>query len=202
VAENSRKATLAELPVLVETIGLAFADDPVWGHAFAGAKAPGADAIWRIWIEGALRYHWVWMTAAAEAVSIWIPPGGTELSDAQEQAFGRAALEILGTRGAADLDEVMALFGDAHPQAEPHYYLSLLGTHPAHRGQGLGMQLLADNLAAIDRTGNAAYLESSNPANNRRYEALGFRRLGQFQLPDDGPVVTTMWRPAGGQATG
>ena len=71
--EPSRRATLADLPALTETIGLAFADDPVWGHAFAGAKGLGAGAIWRIWIEGALRYDWVWMTAAAEAVSIWIP---------------------------------------------------------------------------------------------------------------------------------
>ncbi len=28
-------------------------------------------------------------------------------------------------------------FDAAHPRAEPHYYLSLLGTHPDHRGKGL-----------------------------------------------------------------
>ena len=31
----------------------------------------------------------------------------------------------------------------AHPDEAPHYYLSLLGTHPAQRGKGLGMALLA-----------------------------------------------------------
>ncbi len=200
MAEHSRQATAADLAAITETIGLAFADDPVWGHAFAGAKDPGAGVIWRIWIEGALRYPWVRMTGAAEAVSIWIPPGGTELSDEQEQAFRDAALEVLGRTGATYLDEIMARFEDAHPQAESHYYLSLLGTHPAYRGRGIGMNLLADNLALIDREGSPAYLESSNPANNRRYEAVGFKPHGQFQLPDDGPLVTTMWRPAGGQA--
>jgi len=199
--QPSRRARLTDLPALTETIGLAFADDPIWGHTFAHAKAPGAEAIWRIWIEGALRLDWVWMTAAAEAVSIWIPPGGSELSDEGERRFGQAALEVLGQNGAAYLDEVMARFEAAHPHDEPHYYLSLLGTHPAHRGRGIGMRLLADNLALIDRKGSAAYLESSNPANNQRYESVGFRPHGGFSLPDAGPVVTTMWRPGAEQTS-
>jgi GNAT superfamily N-acetyltransferase len=194
-AQPSRRATPADLPRLTETIGLAFADDPVWGLAFSRAGAHGAAAIWRIWIEGAMRYPWVWMTDAAEAVSIWIPPGGTELSDEQETAFTDAAIEALGPTGAAYLADVMARFRAAHPHAEPHYYLSLLGTHPAHRGHRIGMKLLVDNLALIDREGSPAYLESSNPANNARYARHGFEPHGEFSLPDNGPVVTTMWRP-------
>lgn len=136
------------------------------------------------------------MTDEAEAVAIWIPPGGTELSAEQEAAFARVAAEMLGPAGATYLEELMARFSAAHPHDEPHYYLSLLGTHPAHRGQGIGMGLLTDNLAQIDREGRPAYLESSNPANNHRYERLGFVPHGDFSLPDNGPVVTTMWRPA------
>ena len=65
------------------------------------------------------------------------------------------------------------------------------------------MTLLAANLAQIDDEGMPAYLESSNPANDHRYERLGFRRIGQFTLPDDGPVVTTMWRASrAAKATG
>ncbi|MGZ6342745.1 MAG: GNAT family N-acetyltransferase, partial [Candidatus Limnocylindrales bacterium] len=70
----------------------------------------------------------------------------------------------------------------------------LLGTHPAHRGRGIGMELLQHNLGRIDAFGAPAYLESSNPANDHRYERLGFKRRGQFTLPEQGPVVTTMWR--------
>ena len=77
-----------------------------------------------------------------------------------------------------------------------HYYLSLLGTHPDHRGQGIGMALLAQNLAVIDAEHAAAYLESSNPVNNERYASVGFEPIGQFAHPGDGPAVTTMWRPA------
>jgi hypothetical protein len=48
----------------------------------------------------------------------------------------------------------------------------------------------------IDEEHCAAYLESSNPANNGRYASVGFEQMGEFAYPDDGPVVTTMWRPA------
>ncbi len=39
-----------------------------------------------------------------------------------------------------------------------------------------------------------AYLESSNPANNARYERVGFERIGSFSTPDGSQTVATMWR--------
>jgi len=127
---------------------------------------------------------------------VWIPPGGTEMSNEQEAEFGELASSRLGEVGAAYLAQVMATFDANHPRGKPHYYLSLLATHPAHRGHGAGMALLADNLARIDEQGMPAYLESSNAANDHRYVRLGFEPVGAFQLPQDGPVVTTMWRAA------
>jgi hypothetical protein len=40
------------------------------------------------------------------------------------------------------------------------------------------------------------YLESSNPANNHRYERLGFAKIGEFFPPSSDIPVTTMWRDA------
>jgi GNAT superfamily N-acetyltransferase len=85
-------------------------------------------------------------------------------------------------------------FEAAHPRDRPHYYLSLLGTHPDHRGRGVGMGLLAADLARIDEERAPAYLESSNPANDARYERLGFASVGSFTTPDGAHSVTTMWR--------
>jgi len=56
------------------------------------------------------------------------------------------------------------------------------------------MGLLADNLKRLDAIGAAAFLESSNPANDQRYERLGFKPCGSFELAGDGPDVTQMWR--------
>ena len=92
----------------------------------------------------------------------------------------------------------MNRFEAAHPSEQPHYYLSLLGTHPEQRGHGLGMALLAENLERTDAEGLPAYLESSNLANNARYERLGFRQVGEFTTPGGERTVTTMWREVGG----
>lgn len=58
------------------------------------------------------------------------------------------------------------------------------------------MALLADNLVRIDAEGMPAYLESSNSANDPRYERHGFARVGQFTRPDEQVTVSTMWREA------
>jgi hypothetical protein len=56
------------------------------------------------------------------------------------------------------------------------------------------MALLAESLARIDRERMPAYLESSNPANNHRYQRYGFEAIGEFYPPGGDTPVTTMWR--------
>jgi ribosomal protein S18 acetylase RimI-like enzyme len=90
--------------------------------------------------------------------------------------------------------ELLERFEASHPRDRPHYYLSLLGINPEHRGRGLGMGLLAENLASMDAGGVPTYLESSNPDNNGRYQRVGFRQVGEFTTPDGKRTVATMWR--------
>ena len=150
---------------------------------------------WRFLIAGALRYPWVRMTDGCEAASVWIPPGGTEIAEEDEARVAPLLVELVGGR-AGEVLELLDRYQTAHPRDEPHYYLSLLGTHPAHTGRGIGMGLLAENLAQIDRERMPAYLESSNPANNHRYRRYGFERIGEFYPPGSAIPVTTMWRHA------
>jgi GNAT superfamily N-acetyltransferase len=85
-------------------------------------------------------------------VSVWIPPGGIELTEEEEALLGPMLVDLVGSRAS----EILTLFErleETHPNKPPHYYLSLLGTHPDHRGKGLGMGLLAENLARIDSEG-------------------------------------------------
>jgi hypothetical protein len=56
------------------------------------------------------------------------------------------------------------------------------------------MDLLRASLARIDAAGMPAYLESTNPANLKRYESVGFQERERLTMPS-GAVVTTMWRP-------
>jgi len=187
-----RVATERDIDGITATLTAAFEADPLWSWAF---PREGLADLWRMLVSSALRYSWVWVADDYAAASVWIPPTGTELTEAEEASLGPMLDGLVGSRAA----EILTLFerlDDTHPDGPPHYYLSLLGTHPGHRGKGLGMALLADNLARIDSEGMPAYLESSNPANDRRYERLGFVRVGEFQRPDGRLTCSTMWREA------
>lgn len=193
----ARVATPADLAAVTQTISRAFHDDPTWSWAFPdpGRRQAQYAVWWEFVIAGAMRYPWVLMTDEAEAAAVWIPPGGTEIPEEAEAELEPLLEDLLGPR-AADVIELLARLDAAHPSEEPHFYLSLLGTSPAHAGRGLGMALLAESLERIDREGWPAYLESSNPANNHRYERHGFAKVGELFPPGSDIPVTTMWRDA------
>jgi ribosomal protein S18 acetylase RimI-like enzyme len=190
----ARRATPADIDLVTDIVTLAFAEDPLWRRPLSALDAGGRRSFWRLLVEGALRYPWTWLLEDGAATSLWIPPGGTELSSDQEER-----LSDLATRLGEEQDnfgELMQRFEAARPRESAYYYLSILATHPDHRGRGLGIGLLAQNLALIDQERVGAYLESSNPANIRRYERVGFTPMREFHYAESGPVVTTMWRPA------
>jgi len=175
----------------------AFYDDPTWSWAFPdpSLRAEQHRRLWGLFVEGAMRYPWVWLTPGSTATSVWIPPNGTDLSNEQETALEPMLVEMLGA-DAAPVIHAFELFDRAHPREVPHFYLSLLGTGVEHRGHGYGLGLLAENLRLIDDAGRPAYLEASNPANVALYERHGFEVHGSFKLPGAGPEVFTMWREA------
>jgi ribosomal protein S18 acetylase RimI-like enzyme len=174
----------------------AFFHDPLWSWAFPDPlrRREQHRQLWRLCVEGAVRYRSVWLSAGHEAAAVWIPPGGTELSSEQEARFEPLVTDIAGPEAQRVFD-AFALLENEHPHDEPHYYLSMLGTDPRHLGHGHGLGLLADNLTAIDAAGRPAYLEASNPANVALYERYGFEVVTTCAIPG-GPEVTTMWRPA------
>jgi len=194
----ARVATLADVDAIVSVLTTAFRRDPLWGPVFNTElseehRAAQAAVMWRLYATSALRYPWTFITVNATAAAVWIPPGGTELMTAEEAGLEDLLSRTAGAESAASIVAIYEQLDAAHP-VEPCFYLSLLGVHDDHRGAGLGMALLADSLARIDALGAPAYLESSNPANNARYESVGFRERGQI-VTASGHVVTTMWCP-------
>jgi hypothetical protein len=192
-----RTADLKDVDGIAQTLADAFFSDPVWGWAFVDAthRKIQHEAWFRLLIRSAVPHQWVWTTPAHEAVSVWVPAGCQELTPSDQAQLQPMLEEMLGPRSQLVM-EVFEQFEAAHPHDQDHFYLSLLGTQTDHRGSGLGMGVLADNLARLDQMHMAAYLESTNPANIRRYESVGFGVCGAFGLPDRGPTVTTMWREA------
>jgi GNAT superfamily N-acetyltransferase len=196
VQPESRVAGPDDVEAVTDTMVTAFFHDPVWGlYSFpdASRRREQSRPMWRLFIRDAVRFPWVWVTPECEAAAVWIPPGETEMTPQGEREVAAALHDVLGTGQAGAVLDAFQRLDERHPHDEPHHYLSLLATHQAHRGRGIGMGLLRASLERIDAEHSPAYLESTNPANNARYMSCGFQPQDTIGLPN-GHQITTMWR--------
>jgi GNAT superfamily N-acetyltransferase len=190
-----RAATVEDIPALAGCLASAFFDDPLWGHWTFPDEASRARELLSFMTLMAERALSVWtdMTAAAESVTVWTPPGA-DYGSGQEERMTELFNELFGARAPA----IRAVF-DQLEELTPEgrfYHLEWWATHRDHAGRRLGTALLRENLARVDAEHLPSYLESTNPVNLPRYEALGFRPVDEF-TPPGGPTITTMWRQGG-----
>jgi ribosomal protein S18 acetylase RimI-like enzyme len=193
-AENLmiRNAKQADEAAAIAVVVLAFAADPVtrwtWpdpsaylAHFPAFVKAFGG----RAFAEGAARCIDGYAGAA-----LWLPPGVGPDEDALGELLQRTAPPAIQ----GDIFALLEQMGRYHP-SEPHWYLPLIGVDPARQSQGHGSALMRHALAACDRDGRPAYLESTNPRNLPLYERHGFERLGTIQAGASPPLFPMLRKP-------
>lgn len=116
----------------------------------------------------------------------WDPPGFKAKPTLRAIPMALNLFRTRVRRGAA----IEEMFGKHRP-AEPHWYLSTIGS--IERGRGIGTGLLHHRLDTLE---GPAYLESSKRENIPLYERFGFEVTGEIQLPFDGPKVWPMFRQA------
>ena len=136
---------------------------------------------------------------AVDSVAMWDPPGGLYLPAAAERWAEVHAGFTAAERAAGRIyDEALGV----PATAGPHWYLGVLATDPARQGTGLGRAVTAPMLAAADRAGLPAYLETASDTNLAIYRRLGFEVAREVDLPDGGPtLLADAPRPAGGGMT-
>lgn len=191
-----RGAAARDLPIVAACLASAFYEDPLWGHwTFSDESRRRQDLLPCMTLMAQLgsAEGWTAMTARGESVTVWTPPGASYGSPEQEPLISEVFDRLFGARAPA-IHELFQQF-EEHTPAGRFYHLEWWATHRSHAGHGFGGALLCENLARVDAEHLPSYLESTNPANLPRYEALGFRRVGEF-APPGGPSVTTMWREA------
>jgi ribosomal protein S18 acetylase RimI-like enzyme len=191
-----RAATDEDVPIVAACLASAFYEDPLWGHwTFPDEPQRRRDLLRFMTLMAQLGDDQMWtaMTAQGESVTVWTPPGASYRTPEQEPLIVELFDELFGPRA----PEICALFEqfDEHTPDGRFYHLEWWATNPKRARRGFGGALLRDNLARIDAEHVPSYLESTNPVNLLRYEALGFRQIGEF-APPGGPTVTTMWREA------
>jgi GNAT superfamily N-acetyltransferase len=198
---RSRPARTSEVDRVVEILVLAFRTDPIWGPALArpDGREDHLGPYWRLFVDGAMRFGTVHLADDLGACAVWLPPGEDELDEARATRLDVLLHEVMSPPGLDAIHRLYERFEASRRRQPAHAYLSLLATDPHRRGQGIGQALLAADLERWDAHGIPAYLESTNPANDHRYERAGFHPVGGFDAVLDDARVTAFWRPVGGR---
>ncbi len=191
-----RPATPADLVAVGRSLSAAFAADPVWTwltgdprrYARGASRFFTADAR-SVMADGGE----VLVDEAVGGVACWCTPGRWRSTFGQTARLTPPSLLLFGPRVLKALGAQMSM-EKVHPSDTPHWYLSLLGTDPAHQGKGIGSALVSAVTDRCDREGVAAYLESSKESNIAFYARHGFEVTAEHPLGRDGPPVWLMWR--------
>lgn len=191
---EARDANGVDIGPMVEALARAFHDDPAMIWAFGDRPAARLRRLRRFFRDQTRNHRRrgrVLTSDGQPGGAFWDPPDGWRTSwpsllrsvPVMVPAVGPRLPKVL--RGLERIER-------AHPR-EPHWYLAVLGTDPAHQGTGVGRALVEPVLAQCDAEGVGAYLESSKESNVPYYERFGFAVTGQIDLPD-GPPLWPMWR--------
>jgi GNAT superfamily N-acetyltransferase len=191
--DTVREARPDETRAVARALSLAFEDDPVMEFLFpsAATRVGRLRAFYTALIPIVSRHGRVQTHDGLRAAAVWQAPSPPRPGTLRSTWDGlRMAAVLRRALGRADTLNDTILPAHLH---EPHWYLSLLGTEPAHQGRGLGSRLLAPVLERCDRDGRLAYLESSKAANIPFYERHGFEVTGELAVPG-GPRIWPMLR--------
>ncbi|ARN76215.1 GNAT family N-acetyltransferase [Oceanicoccus sagamiensis] len=190
---------------LAALLAKAFADDPVMAYIIPQqqGRLQRIEGIMQLAIK-TYRHSGLIETVAGRSAAVWQRPSPGEPSLLAVILNSLEAMVRL--RGAVDRAQQVQRITAAARIAQPHWYLAIIGTDPACRGQwqggaSLASQLLLSVLKRCDQQQLPAYLESSNYHNLGFYRRFGFEVTQTLQLPD-GPAMWAMVRePEAGQSS-
>ena len=131
----------------------------------------------------------VWTAGDGAAVSIWTAP---DIEDAAAVfiPFAAKLAAIAGSR-AEIMQASEAVMAKERPQF-PCWFLGSVAVDPASQGKGLGRAVIEPGLEMAEKQGYPVFLETSDEANVRIYERLGFEVKAAYPLPFNGPETYAM----------
>jgi GNAT superfamily N-acetyltransferase len=174
----------------INTILLAFSADPHlrWIWTEADAYHAYAPHFFKAFGGNAFKNDTAFFTRDFSGVSLWLPPGA---HPNEESLLSLLEKTITGSKFSTII-ELLGQMDRYHPD-EPHWHLPLIGVDPAKQGSGYGSQLMQNTLDDIDRQGEIAYLENTNPKNTPFYERFGFKMIDVIKI-DGAPPLFPMIR--------
>ena len=197
VTQTAVRGERTDLERVTDTLGRAFQRDPVacWVTPDGRRRRSVLPALFGLLAAATLDDGEVHVRPDRRAAALWEPPSGPIKDPGDEATFTAALHEAIGP-DALRVVELLVLLATQRP-ADPAWHLTFVGVVPALQGCGVGTALLRPMLDRCDAEDQPVYLEASSRGSRRLYERLGFRVIGEIELPRGGPPVWPMWREPG-----
>lgn len=187
----ARLATRDDREVAVLSIVRAFAADPLvrWFFPDDETYVQRASTFFGLLFDGRVDDGNVYVAGDGAAVSMWDPPGGGSIAQAELDRRWDSEFEPGAGPGERERLEAYEEAANAMMPPETSWYLGVLATDPDRRRRGLASAVIAPVLERADREGLVAFLETGANENLEFYARAGFEVAEEVVLPD-GP---TLW---------
>jgi GNAT superfamily N-acetyltransferase len=189
-----RRASRAERAGVLATVTAAFAEDPAWAFLLNGEYERLAPEFAGALFDLRVDCGNVWVSDDLATVSMWDGPASGDQQPPRVREIWARYVAVAGEPAHDRLIAYKYALAAAAP-ADAYWYLGVLATHPARRGEGLATAALAPGLAEADSGAIACCLETSTEANRRFYERRGFTEATDVVLAG-GPPTWWLRRPA------
>lgn len=189
-----------------ELLARSFVDEPGFAWTLEGTPARRRRVLalsFRASLRGrrrSIELHGAMSRGQLVGVGVRFPPGRWPMSRRESLVGLPWRLVGLSVRAWASRRSVRRLL--ARPAVErlhvdypPHWYLWLMGVHPAYRRQGVASALARYVTRQADEAGVGCYLETFGDSAEALYRGFGFQVRGRFEFAADAPAGRTMWRP-------
>lgn len=187
------QASQADLPRLVETLSLAFQEDPAvsWIFPEGADRQKRLPRMFGLFAPGDMASGMALRSPGDEVCTLWQAPNTPHLS---RLGMLRLAFPLLRAFGGSTL-RAMAVGDaiDAHHPSHPFWYLHYAGVRPEHQGKGWGGAAIRAGIARARADGQPVYLETATLSNVALYQSLGFRVTGEWDVPKGGPHFWSMF---------
>ncbi|MEH3036941.1 MAG: GNAT family N-acetyltransferase [Sphingomonas adhaesiva] len=192
-----RDAGIQDRAGVAAMLGRAFAGDPAMSYIFPDPveRARRLPRLFALLFDGdadGMRL----VAGPADAATLWRAPARAATPLGAMVAQAPALIGALGTA----IPRALRISGaiGAHFPVEPFWYLHVAGVDPTQQGRGLGGRVIRAGLARNDASGHPTYLETATESNLGLYGALGFKLIGDWEVPRGGPRFWSMQRAVGG----